>query len=140
MSKIYRTKDRIRLKIDDVTVEIKPLTIDQKTEAQDLIGRGAAKADIGLLTQGVVKAVKFGLVKIEGLSDEDGKPYELTFDEQGVSEDCLNDLFNIKLHEKLTIICSALVRGIPSEFTDNRGQPIEGVEVISRGEGNKNPN
>jgi hypothetical protein len=130
MARIYRKTDRIKVKIDDIVVTIAPLSIDQKTEVQTIMGRGHLKAEVGLLTKAVCLAMKYGIKDIEGLQTEDGTPYKLEFENDTVKDACLDDLFNLEMHEKLVLICSTLINSIPKQFTDRDGKPLEGVEII----------
>jgi hypothetical protein len=130
MAKIYRRSDRIRIKIDDVTITVAPLSTDQKMEAQDLMLRGRAKGDPKMLTEGIITLIRYGLKDVDGLVDADDNPYKLEFDGEALKPQCIDDLFNIEMHKKLIMVCSSLAGSIPTEFTDEAGKPIEGVEVL----------
>jgi hypothetical protein len=144
MARIYKRTDRIKVKIDDVTVTIAPLSLDQKTEAQMLMARGKIEKNFGLLQKGVVSILKNSVKHIDGLEDIDGKPYALSFEDESknsLTDSCIDDLFNIEMHKKLVMVCSAMVGTIPSEFTDENGKPIEGVSIVkSSSEATQNPN
>lgn len=131
MTKIYDTTDRIKVKIDDVTITISPLTVSQKTEVQVLMAQGRIERDFSKMQSGVIKTLKYGLKDIDGLQKSNGAPYKLSFDESGLTDNCIDSLFNIELHKKLVKVCQCLTVAITGEFTDENGKPIEGVELVS---------
>jgi hypothetical protein len=131
MAKIYKRSDRIKVNIGDVTVVIAPLSVHDKTEAQRIIANGSINQDYALTQQGLILLLKCSVKEIIGLEDSNGEPYKLQFEGDRLTDDCIDDLFNIQLHEKLIMICTSLVRGIPSEFKDEKGNKIEGVEIVS---------
>ena len=131
MGKIYRRSDRIRIKIDDMVVTISPLSLDQKTEIQDLIARGKVTSNYKMVTEGITLAVKYSVKKIENLFDYDDHEYKVEIENDRLTDECVNDLFNIELHKKLTMICTSLLSSIPSEFLDINGQKLEGVEILN---------
>lgn len=139
MARIYRLTDRIKVKIEDVTVTVRPLTKDEKAEIQQSVIRGRAKGDFKEATQGIVLALKYAVKGIEGIVDSDDKPYQLQYDEnKNLTDDCVSDLLNMQHTNKLTMVCIALANKIPDEFTDESGQKIEGVEILKAGKPDPN--
>lgn len=130
MAKIFKRTDRIPVRINEVVVHIAPLSIDQKVEIQDAAIKGRAKGDIKELTRSVTLAMKYAIKKIEGIEDSDGKPYQLQFDGENLSDECLVDLMNLEITDKLSSVCVKFMQGIPSEFTDASGNKLEGVEFV----------
>lgn len=132
MAKIYKRSDRIPVKIDDIQIVIAPLGLEQKTEIQDCMARGHIKRDYALLQKAISDAIRYAVKDISGVEDAEGNPYKLTFDEAGnLTEECVSDLYNLEMHPKLVMVCSALVKRIPQQFTDELGVPLEGVEIIA---------
>lgn len=132
MARIYRRSDRITLKIGELVVQIAPLSIHQKTEIQNLMLQGRLAKDVKLLTEGTIKSVKYAVKSVKGLEGVDGKPYELGFDSEGnLTDDSIDDLLNIEDSQPLALACMNLLRGIPTEFTDEQGRKLEGVEFVS---------
>jgi len=129
MAKIYRLSDRIKLNVDDLEVTIGPLSIHQKACVEEVAASSS-------LIKASIEAMKYAIKDIKGLSDKDGNEYELQRDENGdLSEETLNDLFNLENSYKLVAISLNLVNSIPDEFIDvNTGQPLEGVEFVIEGE------
>lgn len=136
MARIYRTTDRIQVKIDDITVTISPLTYEQKAEINSLMA-GYVNGDIKAVTKGMATAVKYAVKSVDGLEDADGEPYQVEAEESGLSDDCVNDLLNLEMTEKLTNVCLTLLHGAPTEFVDNDGKPLKGVEIVNKGKSTK---
>ena len=133
MAKIYRTTDRICVKIEDVTLKFSPLTLDQKSEIQQELLSSMKEVDIAKASRGIMLALKYGLKHIEGVEDSDGKPYQLTFDNLGhLAEECIHDLLNLDISNKLALVSSSFVKGVPKVFTNRDGKPIDGVEVLNQ--------
>lgn len=130
MTKIYKRTDRIKLQIDDLVVTISPLTLDQKIEAKTLISQGKIKGDYKQLTDGIIHIMKHSVRDIKGLYNLDGTEYKLEFENDALSQDTIENLFNIELHKKLTMVCSNLLSSIPNSIVDDSGKPIEGVSFI----------
>lgn len=131
MARIYKRSDRISVKIDDVTIQIAPLSAHQKSEVQQALIVGRTKGDIREATRGVLLAIKYAVKGIQGVEDGDGKTYQLEFDGDELSDACVDDLMNLDITERMTLVCVALVKKIPQEFTDERGEKMQGVEILN---------
>lgn len=125
MAKIYRMSDRIKLKVDDITVIIGPLSIHQKASIEEVA------TSSGLL-KATMEAMRYAIKDIQGLSDSDGNEYKPKRDDSGyLTEEALDDIFNLEYSYKLSAICLNLLNNIPDEFMDpNTGKKLEGVEFI----------
>jgi hypothetical protein len=132
MGKVYRLSDRIKIKIDDIIVTISPLSIHQKTEIQSAMWKGRTEKNFEEATKGVMLSIKYAVKGISGLTDLSGQEYKLEFQDGVLSDQSLDDVFNLGLTDKLSMVCASLIKGIPSEFN------IEGVEFVS--EGKTDPN
>jgi hypothetical protein len=77
-------------------------------------------------------SIKYAVKGISGLTDLSGQEYKLEFQDGVLSDQSLDDVFNLGLTDKLSMVCASLIKGIPSEFN------IEGVEFVS--EGKTDPN
>jgi len=131
MTTIYRKSDRVRVKIDGVTFSLAPLSAHQKAEIQAAMLNGRRNMDIKEATQGVVLALKYSIKDVDGVFNTDGTPYRLQLDENKcLSEECVDDLLNLEITEKLSLVCSSLIRKIPDEFTNEKGEKMEGVEIV----------
>lgn len=91
----------------------------------------ATKSEVEKFTCAVVKAT---LKEIHGIEDNDGKPYELSFDPSGeVSDSCLEEVMSCsELFTGITRVSSMILHGTPREgqvLDPQTGQPIPGIFV-----------
>lgn len=135
MARIFRKDAKIPCEIDDCTFQLSPLNIHQKNQITALLAQ-AAKAGqnessmidaVGPMLEASRLAIKFSVKGVTGIEDENGDPYELAFDSNGVADECLEDLSNFELSDKLITCCIALVKGVPTEIVGQDGKPLEGV-------------
>jgi len=128
--KIYRTTDRISVKIDDVTIKLAPLTLLQKSEIQTYLAEASkGKGQSGL--QGAMLAVKYSLKDIKGVEDQDGNPYELKFDGDVLADECVEELLNSEISDKMMITCSTLAVSIRDTIINPiTNKPLEGVKIL----------
>ena len=133
MEKIYRTSDRIRVKIGGLVVTISPLGFDQKSEIQAL----ALSTSLVDGLDSAKKAVKYSVKDVEGLEDSNGA-YKIEFDESGVSEESLDILFNTAVSDNLAFTCLNLLKSIPKEFINpHTGKKLKGVSIVKTTSGKK---
>jgi hypothetical protein len=139
MARIYRTTDKIPVKIDDILIKISPLTVDHKAEIQSILLTAQLKKDVAGLIKGNKLAMKYAVKSMEGVEDSDGNAYKLEFDENNnLTDQCLDDLFNLEVTNKIVMVCANLLKKIPDEFTDTDGNKLEGVEIIKVGKPSPN--
>lgn len=134
MSRIYRLTDRIPIRIDDVTVIIRPLNQVEKSEILQNTINGQRKMDVRMMQRAAELAMKYAIKSIKGLKDSDGNEYSLTLDGENLADDCIDELLNLPIKDKLSMVCQALVHAIPDKFVDKDGKPIEGVEFVTKTE------
>jgi hypothetical protein len=130
VAKIYKRSDRLTVKIDDVTLKLAPLSIHQKVEIQTAMFNGRTKADLSEATRGVVLSLKYSVKGVEGIEDADGNAYQLQFEGDALTDACADDLMNLEITQRLSMVCAGMLNGIPSEFTDQYGNKMDGVEVV----------
>ncbi len=130
MARIYKRSDRITVKIDTITVKLAPLSVDQKTEIQQAMLIGRAKSDMKEATKGIVLALKYAIKGVDGLEDSDGNPYKLKFEDDILSQESIDDLLNLEIAGKLSMVCAGMMNGIPKSFTDTEGDALVGVQVV----------
>lgn len=116
--KIYRTTDRIPVKIADLTFWFSPMTWAHKSEIVSLTQRegGEVKVDgnrVAFLT------LKYSLKAIEGLKCADGSDYVFDCDSDGIpTDETINDLFQLDTVDKLvTVAASWLSKIRPIELS-----------------------
>ena len=128
MSTIYRLKDKIKVKIDDLKIKVSPLSYSQKMEVQDEMTKAVVEKDMKYAMSGTIKAIKYSLKSIKGLTTPDGEEYELEFENNQVTDECIDDLLNIQYSQKLAAVCTSLVSGIGQEIVDpSTGEVMEGI-------------
>lgn len=128
MSVVYRLKDKIKVTIDDITIKVSPLSYVQKMEVQEHMTKAVTEKDMKHAMDGTIKAIKYSLKGIKGLSTPDGEEYELELDNNKVTDECIDDLLNIKYSQKLAAVCTSLVSGIGQQILDPQtGEVIEGI-------------
>ena len=125
MAIVYRTTDRIAVKIGELVVKISPLTKYQKERIQGL------SLDEKYM-RAAAEAIKCGIKDIEGVSNADGSQYKLQFDENNeLTEECVDDLMNLGNLSQISTVCNSLLEGIPKEFVNPYTQKkLEGVEFV----------
>lgn len=129
MSVVRKQSERIKFKIDDIEVTLKPLSYHEKNTISAMMFKGHKNQDMALMANGTIHAVRCCLKAIKGLQfeDEDGqlKDYVLEFDESGIlTDDCMSDLMNMEPSAKLIQVCSLFIDKIPKEIT------IDGVSFV----------
>ena len=128
--RIYKAKDRIKIKVDKVTISISPLSYDQKVEVQDFMLK-ATTGDIKSGMEGARLAIKYAVKTIKGVTNADGSEYSLELENNSLTDECVEDLTNSEMNNKLTIICCSLLGGITKEFIDpTTKKKLEGVSVL----------
>lgn len=130
MARIYKRTDRVTVKVDEITLKLAPLTVEQKIEIQQLMIDGVANKDVKKTSRGVELAMKYSLKGVSGIEDADGNPYKLEFNDDALTDSCIDDLMNLEVKEKIVLVCTSLLKGVPRGFTDEKGLPIEGVEIV----------
>lgn len=134
MTVVYRKTDVIKVKVHDIEVHLNPLTHHQKNSIQSLLVAG----NVDSLMAGATMAVKCAVKDVKGLKLPDGSDYQLQFDNGQISDECMDDLMNIKCQSELSAICIAMVNGIPDEFINpETGEVFKGVKIIRDGDSEK---
>lgn len=133
MARIYKTSDRIKVKVDGLVFIISPLSFDQKAEIQAL----AASGDLYKGLQAAKLAVKYAVKDVEGLKDGEGE-YQPQLQDNILDDQSLDDIFNLEQNEKLAFACLNLLQSIPKEFMDpHTGNKLEGVSFVKESSGKK---
>jgi hypothetical protein len=117
------------------TLFFKPISVAEKARvgqlAQSLTGESPNPFDVLNFTKEIIRS---SLVHCEGLETEDGV---FTIEVKGgrVTDDCLDDVLNLPVTDKLMLISMQLLMGLPSEgvimHPVSKG-PIEGIVVKKR--------
>lgn len=130
MSTVYKTTDRVKVKIDNLVFEISPLSYERKCEIQSLLIQGNADS----LMAGTKLAVQYGVKSVKGLKNIDGSEYSIELEDNKLSDSCIDDLLNLDQNTKITSVCGALLEGIPKQIIDpSTGEPMKGVRIDAGG-------
>lgn len=134
MEKVYRISDRIRIDVEGLVVTISPLTFAQKAEIQAL----AASGDFMKAMQSARIAVKYAVKGVEGLEYPDGTAFNIELSEGSLSDETVDELFNVPQSEKLAFACMNLLGSIPKDFIDpHTGEKMKGVKIVKESPGKK---
>jgi hypothetical protein len=129
---IYKTSDKISVEIDGIEVKISPLSHAQKNELQGHMMK-AVNGDMEAAMESVRLSISYCLKDIKGVKyqDEDGevRDYQLTFDNNKLTDDCLDDMLNMPISGKLNSLCAAMLAGVPDKIVDQDGNEIEGIKI-----------
>lgn len=128
MTTIYLPKEKVPLKIDDLVVHVQQLSIVQKAAILEALTQKDSETSLVDATR---LALKYGVKGIDGLKLSDGTPYQLRFDGDVLTDDCVEEIFYIPCTDKIQTSCFALLKGISNPLVDAAGKVIPGVEVIS---------
>ena len=84
----------------------------------------------------VIQSMKFALKDIKGMKtiDDEGNEveYKLSFDNNEISDDSIDDILNMPIAQKVSSLCTSLMSGLSSKITDLNGKEIEGLEFIGK--------
>lgn len=117
MVRIYRTTDKIKYTVGELTVWLSPLSLNDKAELHTFLEK-AQKGDVLATIQAAAFAIKCSLKEVKGLTNQDGSSYSLEFDNGKLSDSCVDDLMNIQESNKLIVLCSQLIAGIPKTLPE----------------------
>lgn len=134
MAKIYRTSDKIKIKIggdDGIILTVSPLNQHQKTEIQQHLIKSQITKDPTSATLGVTLALKYAVKAIDGIEDMDGNKYQLALENNILTDECVQDLMNMEMIGPVMMVCSSLSNGVPKKFVNNiTGEDLPDVEII----------
>lgn len=120
--------DRVSFTIDDVVFKLAPMNLIQKQEIADCMTTTSGNDRLALMMSQALY-LKYSLKEISGVVGYDDKPYELKFEGDYLTDDCVSEILNLEQREKLTLSAWSILNGIDEK------NKIEGVklEVIAGG-------
>lgn len=121
--------DRIHIKIDDITFVIAPLNYLRKQELAECTKLQDGKETFDLL-KAQIYYIKYALKEVKGIKNYDGSDYELEFEGDCLTDNCVSEILNLEQREKLNIVAWQQLNGI-KELED-----VEGVELEVKTSGN----
>ena len=121
--------DRYVLKVDGVTFTVAPLSKEHKLEISQ-----CGQLEKGQFVQNIFNMqclyLKYGLKGVSGIKDYNKKEYELTFENNYLSEDCISELLNLPMHGKLMDAAWQILNGVPDKIIDPvSGAALKGVKL-----------
>lgn len=119
--KIFSTSDRIPFVIGEVRFLISPLTWRQRGELLALMQGGGKEAVDRYAFS--ANCLKFSIKGISGVTQSDGTPYVLEFDENGsLTDECVSDIMSLDSVAELLKVCTLNLSGLSPEAK------VDGVE------------
>lgn len=128
MAKILRMKDRVSIKIGSVTFTLAPLNKMHKvglTQCTRIV-KGEETYD---LLGAQCYYLKHSLKDVKGLKTYDNEDYELEFEGDCLTDDCVSEILNIGQYSKLTIAAWQILDGIAELKDPITGEKLEGVTL-----------
>lgn len=128
MAKILRLSDRVKLKIGEITFTIAPLSYMQKQELGSCtrIVKGEEVFDL-LKSQALY--IKYALKDIDGVVDYNGEKYELSFEGDILTDDCVSEVMSLEENEKFSSVYWQILNGLKEVVDPVSGEKMEGVEL-----------
>jgi len=127
---VYRNTDRVKLKINEVELIVKPLSYREKLEVSGaFVKEGGAVKENSLM--GLYKIIKYSVKGISGVNYMDGIPINLEFEEDdSLKEESIDELLNMEIGKELTMSMYQFINGIPKSINDADGNPLENVQLV----------
>jgi len=129
--RVYTNNTRVNVSLEvdgkPVVFKLKPLTFAQKSEFASM--PTATSID---QMRVLIKALQFTLVSASGIQDEDGNPWQLSHDAEGlVASESIDALIGVPEMAPVSLVAIGLLKSIPSEgeLCDAGGNVIPGVTV-----------
>lgn len=128
MTQILRMNDRITLKIGDITFYLAPLNHGHKMQLTSMtkVVKGEEIYDF-LGAQAYY--IKHGLKDVEGIETYDGEKYELQFEGNELTDDCVSEILNLEQKSLLTTAAWQLLEGVKDLIDPITQEKLEGVEM-----------
>lgn len=96
MPTILSMQDRIKLKLGKVSLTLKPLSVFEQSEiSKHKEMKGGVESENVLLTS--IAYTKYALKGIEGVKMHNGSDYELQFENDILTDDCVSEIFTLNL-------------------------------------------
>lgn len=136
MATILSMKDRIKLTIGEVEFTLKPLN---KMELLEVTSHKTMESGVQVedLLRSAFAYIKFALKGISGVKMHNGEDYELEFEGDYLTDDCVSEIFSLNMGEGFIHVIQRLkhneIQEKPTYFRTKR--EIEGVklEIIPSG-------
>ena len=120
-----------KIKIGDAAFYCKQLSYKMRS----IIGAKYHRQQSGAEIQNVVgllfEVLRHSIKKVEGFVNPDGTPFELKFENDVLTEDCLDQLFHVERVGDILQMCASSFINLraPDKIVGTDGEPIEGVSI-----------
>jgi hypothetical protein len=139
--KIYSRKSKIKINYPKMGCGfvVRPLEYDQKCEILAETHKAQSGMNIFDLGKATAKYIKYMVIGVHGISDENGNDYSLKFDgDNNLTDECVSDLMNISLDPALSVSLSNFIHGVPTELLDqSTGEKLKDVKIVHESGGVK---
>jgi hypothetical protein len=78
-------------------------------------------------------AMKYCIKDITGIQNADNSDYKLSFNDKGLSDECIDDLINCELSSQISLVTTSFVNGIPTKILNPDNTEAENVEILGLG-------
>lgn len=128
--KILRLTDRFEIKMGEISVEVSPLSGKEKVELAGFSSWKEGKIHVDKPRQEHF-VIKHTVKNITGVTDIQGKPYELTFDKDALTDECADEVLSFLASTWFTYATLQLANSGPGKVINPvTNEPLEGVEII----------
>ena len=129
---IYKSTDRIPVKVGEITFWVSPLTYGQKIQiAESTKLKGGVEVQDNY--QVAFKTIKFSVKSVEGFKDSCGDDYSPTFDADGcLSDDSTSDIMNLDSAKYIVSACASLMNEIKGYELDGVTVDIKGIKSVKK--------
>lgn len=134
MTILYRTTDRIEIKIQDITLFVSPLSHHAKMTLLQKSGTVKSEDPRGML-EFAAEMIRLCVKDVRGVSLVDGSEWRPDFSEGKLTDESLGELLSLPMSAQIMQVAGAFMQGIPATnqvIDPSSGLPIEGVEVIQK--------
>jgi len=128
MAKILKVSDRVNLRVGEITFTLSPLNYLQKQELAECT-RMVGGEEVFDLLKAQVYYIKHSLKDIDGVEDFSGDRYELEFENDCLTDNCVSEILCLEEKEKLTIAAWQILNGIKDLVDPVSGKKLAGVKL-----------
>lgn len=108
--KIIKKTDRILVEAKGVKILISPIQLQQRIDIGNSIKFENGESNFNLLSH-YKQLFKYSVKEVTGVEDSEGKPYELSFDGEVLTDDCAEELTRLFVNEELSLPASEASKG-----------------------------
>lgn len=126
MSNVLRMKDRVKIDIGDISFYLAPMNRLQKQEISNCRKTVAGEDELDL-TESQALYMKYSIKDVKGLTNYDGSPYELEFEGDYLTDDCVSEILNLEVTQDLIVSAWRIYNGIAKDASYPKGVEVEVV-------------